>query len=258
MKKWMILCALVAVCACSGQEQKRPKVLCHRGFCTTGTEVTTDENTLDALIRAQEKGCEGCEFDVYLTADSQLVIRHDNIIEKGKLSCTGSTFDEIRAHVLPFGHQIPSLREWLEQARKTPGMVQFLEIKAHPGDQEKELIRRALALIRELDMLDQIYILSFESETLDEVLRQEPRMRVGLNSSSLHGAMPPQEVKKHGFTGASYNLSVLLNHPEWVREFRDLDIDTFLWMVDSKYLRKIGEDLGVTWMTTDFYDEIGY
>ena len=256
MKRFIFLLAVAAVCACTAGP--RPKVLCHRGFCSTGTEFTTDENTMDALIRAQEKGCEGCEFDVYLTADSQLVIRHDNVIEKGKLSCTGSTFDEIRAHVLPFGHQIPSLREWLEQAKKTPQMVQFLEIKAHPGDAEKELIRRALALIRELDMLEQIYILSFKSETLDEVLRQEPKMRVGLNSSSIHHAMPPKEVKKHGFTGASYNMSVLLNHPEWVKEFQELGIDTFLWMVNSKYLRKIGEDLGVTWLTTDFYDEVGY
>ena len=258
MKKIALILAIAAACACTSQNGPRPKVLCHRGHCTTGTEVTTDENTLDALIRAQEKGCEGCEFDVYLTRDSQLVIRHDNVIEKGKLSCTGSTYDEIRAHVLPFVHQIPNLREWLEQAKKTPEMTQFLEIKAHPGDQEKEIIRQSLALIKELDMMDQVYMLSFKSETLDEVLRQEPRMRVGLNSSSLHNSMPPQEVKKHGFTGVSYNMSVILNHPEWIKEFQDLGIETFLWMVDSEYMKKIGEDLGFTWLTTDFYDVIGY
>ena len=41
-------------------------------------------------------------------------------------------------------------------------------------------------------------------------------------------------------------------------DFQELGIDTFLWMVNSKYMKKIGEDLGFTWMTTDFYDEIGY
>lgn len=258
MKKILFLLATVAVISCSTQNSPRPKVLAHRGFCSTGTAFTTDENTLDALIRAQEKGCEGVEFDVFITVDSQLVIRHDNVIVKDQLSCTGSTFDEIRAHVLPFGHQIPTLREWLEQARKTPWMTQFLEIKVQAADREKELIRQALAMIKELDMMDQVYILSFSSETLDEVLRQEPRMRVGLNSSSLHGSMPPKEVKAHGFTGISYNSNVILNHPDWIREFQELGIETFLWMVNSDYMKKIGEDLGFTWMTTDFYDVIGY
>ena len=259
MKKFLLILSLAAICVCcSSPAGQRPKVLAHRGLCTTGTEFTTDENTLDALIRAQEKGCDGVEFDVYLTADSQLVIRHDNVIEKGKLSCTGSTFDEIRAHVLPFGHQIPSLREWLEQAKKTPQMTQFLEIKAQDSGKEKELIRQSLALIKELDMMDQVYILSFKSETLDEVLRQEPKMKVGLNSSSLHGSMPPQEVKAHGYAGISYNVSVIFNHPEWIKEFQDLGIDTFLWMVNSDFMKKQGEELGFTWMTTDFYDVIGY
>ena len=213
MKKFLLILSLAAICVCcTSPAGQRPKVLAHRGLCTTGTEFTTDENTLDALIRAQEKGCEGVEFDVYLTADSQLVIRHDNVIEKGKLSCTGSTFDEIQS----------------------------------------------LALIKELDMMDQVYILSFKSETLDEVLRQEPKMKVGLNSSSLHGSMPPQEVKAHGYAGISYNVSVIFNHPEWIKEFQDLGIDTFLWMVNSDFMKKLGEELGFTWMTTDFYDVIGY
>ena len=73
MKKFLFILSLAAVCiCCSSPSNQRPKVLAHRGLCTTGTEFTTDENTLDALIRAQEKGCEGVEFDVYLTADSSL------------------------------------------------------------------------------------------------------------------------------------------------------------------------------------------
>ena len=258
MKKFVLLLAVIVAFSCTSQRADRPKVLAHRGFCTTGTEFTTDENTIDALIRAQEKGCEGVEFDVFMTVDSQLVIKHDNVIVKDLLTCTGSKFEDIRAHRLPFGHQIPTLREWLEQAKKTPQMIQVLEIKAQDPDKEKELIRQALAMIKELDMMDQVYILSFSSETLDEVLRQEPKMRVGLNSSSLHGSMPPEEVKAHGFTGISYNSNVILNHPDWIREFQELGIDTFLWMVNSDYMKKIGEELGFTWMTTDFYDVIGY
>ena len=63
MKKFLLILSLAAICVCcSSPAGQRPKVLAHRGLCTTGTEFTTDENTLDALIRAQEKGRVGEAF----------------------------------------------------------------------------------------------------------------------------------------------------------------------------------------------------
>ena len=247
--------AVLALTACTEQPANEPKILAHRGNASTGSEFTTDENTLDALRRAQELGFSGIEFDVHLTADGELVILHDNKIVPG-LSCQGSTFEEIRAHVLPFGHQIPTLREWLEQAKKTPHIVQLLEIKAHKGDKEKELIAKSLEVIRELDMVDQMYMLSFDPKVVDEVLRQEPNMKVVLNSSSLHHSLTPAEVKEKGYTAVSYNINVILNHIEWIEQFREYGIETFLWMVNTPYTYNIAKELGFTWVTTDFYDAI--
>lgn len=247
--------AALALSSCCKQSSADVKLLAHRGNASTGTEFTTDENTLDALRRAQELNFAGIEFDVHLTADDQLVIRHDNKITD-ELSCQGSTFDEIRAHRLPFGHQIPTLREWLEQAKKTPHIYQMLEIKSHKGEREKELITKSLEIIRELDMVDQVYMLSFKSSTVDEVLRQEPNMKVILNSSSLHHSLTPAEVKERGYYAVSYNINVILNHPEWIEEFKSYGIETFLWMVNSPYTYNIAKDLGFTWATTDFYDHI--
>ena len=247
--------AVLALTACTEQPANEPKILAHRGNASTGSEFTTDENTLDALRRAQELGFSGIEFDVHLTADGELVIRHDNKIVPG-LSCQGSTFEEIRAHVLPFGHQIPTLREWLEQAKKTPHIVQLLEIKAHKGDKEKELIAKSLEVIRELDMVDQMYMLSFDPKVVDEVLRQEPNMKVVLNSSSLHHSLPPAEVKEKGYTAVSYNINVILNHIEWIEQFREYGIETFLWMVNTPYTYNIAKELGFTWVTTDFIDAL--
>ena len=257
MKKIVLLLsvAFMAFIACTEQPANKVKILAHRGNASTGSEFTTDENTLDALRRAQERDFAGIEFDVHLTADGELVIRHDNKIVDG-LSCQGSTFEEIRAHVLPFGHQIPTLREWLEQAKQTPHIVQLLEIKSHKGDRENELIAKSLEIIRELDMVDQMYMLSFKSETLDEVLRQQPDMKTILNSSSLHHSLTPAQVKEKGYTAASYNINVILQHPEWIQEFKDLGIETFFWMVNSAYLYDLAGELGFTWATTDFRDVI--
>lgn len=257
MKKYLtVIASLCLLASCAGTEPAKVKVLAHRGLCSTGYEFTTDENTLDALRRAQEEGVDGVEFDVHLTADDQLVIRHDNNIE-GSLTCQGSNFDEIRAHVLPFGHQIPTLQEWLDQAKETPQIKMMLELKAHDSaEREKLLISKCLEEIRSRDMLDQMYMLSFNPETLDEVLRQEPGIKVILNSSSLHHSMLPEDVKAHGFQAVSYNVSVILNHTDWIPQFQEAGIETYLWMVNDVKLRKIAEDFGFTWITTDFAQEL--
>jgi glycerophosphoryl diester phosphodiesterase len=248
--------AVLALTGCAQHSSHEVKILAHRGNASTGSEFTTDENTLDALRRAQALDFAGIEFDVHITADNQLVIHHDNKIAPG-LSCQGSTFDEIRAHRLPFGHQIPTLREWLVEAKKTPHIKQLLEIKSHKAEgREAELIAMSLDIIRELDMVDQMYMLSFKTETLDEVLRQEPNMRVVYNSSSLHKSLPPAEVKARGYHAASYNVNVILNHTEWIDEFHSYGIETFLWMVNTPYLYNLAKEWGFTWATTDFYDAI--
>ena len=99
-------------------------------------------------------------------------------------------------------------------------------------------------------------IFSIIEETLDEVLRQQPDMKTILNSSSLHHSMTPAEVKEKGYTAASYNINVILQHPEWIQEFKDLGIETFFWMVNSAYLYDLAGELGFTWATTDFRDAI--
>ena len=256
MRKIFVLLsvAVMALTACS-EQQKSVKILAHRGNASTGSEFTTDENTLDALCRAQELNFDGVEFDVHLTADNQLVIRHDNKINS-ELSCQGSTFEQIRAHVLPFGQQIPTLREWLEQAKKTPEIKQLLELKMHKGERNNELITACLEILRELDMVDQMYMLSFDAAILDEVLRQEPNMKVVLNSSNLHHSLTPEQVYAKGYHAVSYNINVILNHTEWIEQFRNYGIETFLWMVNTPYTYNIAKDLGFTWVTTDFYDAI--
>lgn len=251
----MLAVLLFASCAAP---QVHPKVLAHRGLRSTGSEFTTDENSLEALRRAQERGVDGCEFDVHMTADSQLVIRHDAKISP-TLNAQRSNFEDIRAFRLPFGNQIPTLHEWLTQAKETPEVLQFLEIKSHSSQAvENIVVAKCLEEVRSLGMLDQMYFLSFKPQTCDEVLRLEPKARVLLNSSNLHHSMPPEEVAAKGYTAVSYSVEVFLNHPEWVKEFRDRGIETFFWMVNSVYLRDIAEKLGVDWVTTDFYDIVGY
>ena len=54
-----------------------PAVIGHRGAA-----ASAPENTLAGLREARELGCRWVEFDVRLTADKQLILLHDDRVER--------------------------------------------------------------------------------------------------------------------------------------------------------------------------------
>ncbi len=71
-----------------------------RGLCAhRGAMATHPENTIPAFREAVKAGAHMIEFDVQLTKDKQLVIMHDNTVDRttnGKGKVSDFTFDEIR------------------------------------------------------------------------------------------------------------------------------------------------------------------
>ena len=70
------------------------KVFAHRGF-----SGKYPENTMLAFKKAEEVGCYGIELDVQLTKDDEIVIMHDETIDR-TTSGTGNIRDYIRNCVL--------------------------------------------------------------------------------------------------------------------------------------------------------------
>ena len=56
---------------------KLPIIFGHRGASSS-----EPENTMRAFIQAFQDGADGIEFDVRLTADNQMVIIHDSLINR--------------------------------------------------------------------------------------------------------------------------------------------------------------------------------
>ena len=248
----LLLCVMAGLAAVA-----QPHILSHRGFYTN---PKVDENSIEALREAQrlhhDMGLEACEFDVHMTTDGELVVRHDNKIN-GKLSCQGSTLAEIKTYTLPGGNKIPTLREWFEQARKTPGLKLALELKAHATpERETQVIEKILALAREMGMMDQLTFLSFSLHACKEFVRLAPGSYVILNSSNVNEEVSPQRAKELGFAAISYQLGVFFHHVGWIDEARQLGIDTYLWMCDDTYLIDWATVYGVTWITTNYADRM--
>ena len=80
------------------KESHQTKVIAHRGFWNTPGSA---QNSLAALVKADSIGCYGSEFDVWLTADDELMLNHDGWHDGYSLEKTSS--DVLRTLKLAMG-----------------------------------------------------------------------------------------------------------------------------------------------------------
>ncbi len=141
------------------------KNFAHRGF-----SGKYPENTMLAFSEAIAAGAQGMELDVHLSKDKELVIIHDETVDRttnGSGVVAEMTYAELAkldAHG-PFPgkyptQRIPTLREYFELVKPVEGFVTNIELKTgineYPGIEEA-----VLKLIDEFDLRDRIIISSF-------------------------------------------------------------------------------------------------
>ena len=80
-------------------DQEKTKVWAHRG-----ASGYAPENTLDAFRKAVEMGADGIELDVQMTKDGELVVIHDETIDRvsnGKGWVKDYTYEELKKFDFP-------------------------------------------------------------------------------------------------------------------------------------------------------------
>ncbi|MCX7918021.1 MAG: glycerophosphodiester phosphodiesterase family protein [bacterium] len=153
----------------------RPICIAHRGF-----SGIAPENTLISFQKAIELNPDAFELDVHLSKDGQLIVIHDDTVDRttnGKGRVKELTLSEIKKldagswfDTKYQGERIPTLAEALELAKdRTMVMV---ELKAE-GTAEK-----AVPLIEQFDMVDQVVIFSFHSEYIKLAKQLNPNLSI--------------------------------------------------------------------------------
>ena len=138
---------------------KQPKIFAHRGASSYAPETT-----LPAFALAASQGADGIELDVHLTRDGQLVVIHDETLERTTNGSgwvkdhTLAQLQQLRAdnHMPGFADaSIPTLEQVLELVKPT-GMLVNIELKTsliwYEGLEEKpvELVRAVASRDREV------------------------------------------------------------------------------------------------------------
>ena len=161
----------------------RVQISAHRGW-----PKVAPENTMPAFEAALESGADYIELDVQLTKDGELVVFHDDTIERttdGKGVLSSMTYNELQQ--LSAGSwfrddgsfdyvKIPKFSEVLELVR---GQVLLnIEIKSHGN--VTATAEKVVEMIEEYDLKSSCYVTSFSYQALKKVKELDPKIKTAL------------------------------------------------------------------------------
>ncbi|HET6161262.1 MAG TPA: glycerophosphodiester phosphodiesterase [Dongiaceae bacterium] len=241
-----------------------PRIIGHRGAAQAAPE-----NTLESLREAKRQGAAWVEVDAKLTADNQIILLHDDLVDRttsGKGAAAQMSLAEIRAldagsWFAPAwkGARVPTLEELVAELAAL-GLNCNVEIKPCPGREHVT----AEFVVRELQRLwpaqaEKPLISSFAYDSLHVANRLAPEfpravlveevpgnwkdLCEGVNAIALnpwHKTLTPEwtkTIKKAGYQVVSYTV----NETARARELFDWGVDGVFSDVPGLLLKDLGE-----------------
>ena len=225
------------------KESHQTKVIAHRGFWNTPGSA---QNSLAALVKADSIGCYGSEFDVWLTADDELMLNHDGWHDGYSLEKTSS--DVLRTLKLSNGENMPTLEQFLDKAKKLKIHL-ILEMKPlSPNERETKAVEMILKLVEEKKLTHRVEYISFSRHVMCEFIRLAPPKTPILY---LGQDISPKELKQLGATGADYNYWAYHKNPDWLKDLKNSGMTSNVWTVNIPSEMQWCIDNGFDLITTD-------
>jgi glycerophosphoryl diester phosphodiesterase len=213
---------------------KRPLIIGHRG-----SSAIAPENTIASFRQSITDGADGVELDVRLTSDCYAVVIHDGTLSRttnGRGRVEKKSLAELKQLDAGRwlgkkfeGEQIPTLKETLLLLKGK--MAIDIELKS--GSRDVEIVNRTCELVRELDMVEEVLLTSFDSRFLQRVKQIEGRIPVGFLYE------PSRHIKSGVVIARKFGARFLILHSRNIREkiiaeARDSDILIGEYPVDTK------------------------
>lgn len=232
------------------EEKKNTKIWAHRG-----ASGYAPENTLEAFRMAIEMGADGIELDVQFTKDRQLVVIHDEIIDRvsdGHGRVVDYTLAELKQFTFNKTHpeykecRIPTLEEVLTLMKPT-GMIVNIELKTgvnfYDGIEDS-----VLRLVDKLEMKERVIYSSFNHYSVIKVKELCPDAHVGFLycDGTLHMAEYAKKYQAEALHPSVNNTQYI----DLIPECKERGIALHVWTVndrnDMKRMVKFGVDAIIT------------
>lgn len=229
-------------------------------FAHRGASGYAPENTLEAFALAMEQGADGIELDVQLTKDGEIVVIHDERIDRTS-NCKGWVKDYTLKEIKEFtfnnhmekyqGAKIPTLREVLELVKPSDMQVN-IELKTgiiwYPEIEEK-----VVELVAELGMENRIIYSSFNHYSIQkiQILNDKAETAFLLEDVMLD---VEEYAKKHGVQGihpAGYHLRMA----DFMESYKASGLKIRVWTVNEEADMQECMEHGLTAIFTNYPDK---
>lgn len=232
------------------------EIIAHRGFSTKAPE-----NTVSAFKQAWEHKTDACELDMYLTADGQIAILHDNNTKRTTgvaKAVKDSTMAELQTldagswkNQSYKGEKIPTLAEALETMPQGQQRF-FLEVKC--GSEIIPVLAKELSAWKARSA--QICLITFNRKVAQECKKALPWFKVyrisdgKKNGQAIDLAQLITDTKADGLDGLDLAVNGNWNE-EMVKKIKSAGLELYVWTVnDSKATKRMAQ-LGVDGITTN-------
>jgi glycerophosphoryl diester phosphodiesterase len=175
-------------------------------FAHRGSAGTHPENTMDAFLEAERVGADGIELDVQLTKDGEVVVIHDETVDRttnGKGYIKDSHLKDLRKL-----HANYTFKKKLFNKHKIPTLIEVFDwmmknsIMDYEGMEEK-----VVKMINDYGYSDRIIISSFNHYSIVACKRLDPTIEIApLYSTGLY--MPWVYAQSLGAKGIHPNQKV--------------------------------------------------
>jgi glycerophosphoryl diester phosphodiesterase len=232
----------------------RPLVIGHRGVRRPGLV----ENTLPAFDTAMREGAEAIELDARTCASGELVVLHDETLERitegaDKRAAADLSLVELSRVELPGGARVPSLAAVLAFARER-GLPVNVELKRDVPSRAA-VVRAAARLLARWDPSHAVLVSSFDPFMLAGLQALAPRVprAILVHRTRYHLLHAATAVP---LAAAAVHLDRTLTRPELVRSLRARGFAVNVWTINDPGEARDLAALGVDAVISDAPGEV--
>lgn len=258
----------------------KPLIVAHRG-----ARSVAPENTLLAAQRAYELHAGQWELDVQETKDGELIVLHDpglirtsdaakrfplkffwqvknftlaevKELDAGSWYLKKDPFGEIGNGTVTSEDQLliqnvsfPTLREALELTQDYGWSIniEIKDVTGTPGD--ADIVQKVVALIEEMDMVNQVLISSFKHEYLVQVKTLNPEIKTAALVTEMEDPVKLLQDIGADAINPDYNKIKDLGI---IKTIRDAGYDVYVWTINDEETMIRFINAGVSGIITDY------
>lgn len=211
----------------NAEVRSKPGIVAHRGVV-----LAAPENTIPAIERAIALGCRAVEIDLRYTADGEIVLIHDETLERttnGRGRLIEKTLAEVKKLDAGSGARVPTFREVIELAR---GRIElYLDLKEADPTPVLQMVAREKAS-------GFVYFRPYSYTALSKIVAADPNNRVLFDLDDWMQMPELLRTVRLNVPNIFFSGSLHVWTPEMLAEARRLGVRTFVNVLGAEDTRE--------------------